>query len=421
LTLADRGRGPGDELESVLAQPGCPTCRRESSLGRRWLESYGDEHHTDPEVAERVYRAGGFCPGHTREFASGPAASWALVRTALGAVSVRGGKVAAGAVDPGDGCPVCAESEAAALRWTTWLVSALGEPGSARRWKEHGGLCVDHVLSVGPVVPAAPAKVLVDAALEALGDEGRRRPAVLGGYDEDAERREAIRQERAGALLAAEEALVARTGLQRALAEAEPDGCPLCRSEARANWRYVGWLLAAGETQPATNEEFQACRSHLADIVARSDAPARGLVLAANAERLPGVLSGVLAGRRGRRGSGATLRQRCRICSVAETAVRRTSQLLAAAWSDPAGREGLSRSHGPCAQHARALVTGSPWRAVLAGRLAMVTWELEETVRRNSWSTRWEPGQARRGVAEAALALLDGRTALGLVATPATG
>lgn len=422
--MSDRGRSPGEELLTVLAQPGCPTCRREADIGRRWLETFGEEHHTDPAVAERVYRAGGFCPAHGREFAAGPAASWAMPRLVLGVITVLGTAVASGAAIPVEPCPACAEASAAALRWTTWLVPALADRSVEDRFREHGGLCVDHVLAIAPLVQPGVAAALVGAARGALGQEGPARDAALAGADADAPRREAVRVERAGDLLAAEDVLPAQPGLDRARAEVEPGGCPLCRSAARATWRYQSWLLLGDRPQPSSPDEQQSCRSHLADVVARAEAPAREVVLAANADRLPPVLEQAAA-RRGRRGGrdgrDAVLRQRCRTCSVADFAVARTTQLLDAAWRDPQGRAELERSHGICLHHARALPAGSPWRSVLGARLAMATWELEETVRRTSWSTRWEPDRARAGVWPESLARVDGRIDWGLAAVGAGG
>jgi hypothetical protein len=270
---------------------------------------------------------------------------------------------------------------------------------------------VEHVVALAPELAPAVVDSLVGACLDALKGEQPRRDATLIGSDADARARERRRVELAARLLTGEAEERALPALAMAKAAAVVPGCPACLAGARATWRYLDWLLADGGAEAASQDEMLCCARHLADVEQRDPSAGRERVLAANATRMARYLDAALgAGRRG----GADARLRCRVCGVTEHAELRSVSLLDAAWADAAGRAALEASHGLCLQHTVGATTGSPWRILLAARLGLAQWELEEVVRRTSWSTRWEADSRRAGVASEAQELLDGRISLGL-------
>lgn len=89
----------------------------------------------------------------------------------------------------------------------------------------------------------------------------------------------------------------------------------------------------------------------------------------------------------------------CVACVAAATARRRTFALLAATLLSRPGRERFERSDGLCLRHA-ALASAEPAvgaasfalvAGVAEGRVAAVLFELEEALRKSSWSVRYEP------------------------------
>jgi hypothetical protein len=86
----------------------------------------------------------------------------------------------------------------------------------------------------------------------------------------------------------------------------------------------------------------------------------------------------------------------CPACRTMATAALRTTRLIEAILLSAAGQEQYLRSGGLCLRHLELLTPHSePGSVALeraAARVALAGWELEESRRKNAWSSRFEPG-----------------------------
>jgi hypothetical protein len=94
----------------------------------------------------------------------------------------------------------------------------------------------------------------------------------------------------------------------------------------------------------------------------------------------------------------------------------RESALLVAAVQDEVTARAYAASHGICVRHAQQLAdddASGPLVAVLRARLAVLGWELDEALRKSSWTERWHRGGPEANAWLRAPSYLDGRVFLG--------
>ncbi len=104
----------------------------------------------------------------------------------------------------------------------------------------------------------------------------------------------------------------------------------------------------------------------------------------------------------------------CRACEAATITMGRTGQLLDAAATDPALTAQVDAAHGACLRHVLASEPASDrFRELLVARLHLLRWSLEESLRKDRWTTRWETRGAELSAWTAAPALIDGRSYAG--------
>jgi len=247
-----------------------------------------------------------------------------------------------------------------------------------------------------------------------------------------------------------------RRALRNALAA---QGCPVCQAETHAVLQYTRWLAREISVAPiqSWSSALCLCPEHgwrfaqsakdalkkLAAEIQRSwaerlaeltlslaAAPAGGPAArwrfvrlrmgsrtAARGEAFRAALSEAL--RSGRRTAQLQARRTfrlepCPLCQAVGTARERTIALIAASLGDPAIRTAYEIGDGLCLRHLRAAVPHAGHEAArilihtAQVRLAILEWELEELLRKQSWTVRHEATGPERGAWQRAARFLSG-------------
>ncbi|HEX5467216.1 MAG TPA: hypothetical protein VFW92_11135, partial [Candidatus Limnocylindrales bacterium] len=212
--------------------------------------------------------------------------------------------------------------------------------------------------------------------------------------------------------------VLSRDGL---VAELRAGRCPACSAARAASVAFLAYLDGA-ETRDELRDLPSLCRDHLWSAVrTRPHAAVRALDAArqrwaGRTVELP--VHGPAANWTGRldvadratwRASirparafsevlGRVLRaDECRACRAAVTAAQRVTALLDATLEQPAVAQAYAAAPGLCLRHLDRAMTGlSAAARVSVIRHAVVVsgalgWELEESIRKSSWSVRYEP------------------------------
>lgn len=412
---ANRARTRGDVLR-LLAEGGCPACRRDTDSQRRWMSSYIHEGNVDSEVIAALRASRGFCAAHTRVLLARTDAPFVLPASLSETISARLPDLAAGPA-PGTGCPPCLSGRRAASDVLEMVASVISDPAVADAL-EAAELCLAHTVEL-----ARP------AAVRAFSDRfaGLTGTAALGpmtGDDPDADARARLLP----ALYEADdsdEKAVREPALRRAMEVLGTDSCPGCRAGSVAAVRYLRWLGEARQDLDRKLDPVQTalCAAHLHDLSTVDPLTASWIadlehpVIATRVDRLATALGS------GRRGPGdalsryaATVRP-CPACRAVATAVDRLLELLAAALPDAGLRQQLEAGHGLCVVHAPALAAKSGDAlplTVLRARLQVLGWELAESRRKREWWTRHERQGSEMGAWRRAPTHLVGDAYLGL-------
>jgi hypothetical protein len=308
------------------------------------------------------------------------------------------------------------------------VLDALRRERDARRYGEHPGLCLDHVVALGETAEATPMKVVAERLLEGLRNPDTASAlALLARADDDAPRR-AIWRERLS------EPSVVTSTIAHLRARLGVDTCPVCLAAELGERRYLDWLLERSRNDDPSlrTNPGELCSAHLRDAALQDPAAARYAI-----DRKRAVTVGALkrlqdglarlpqpTGRRRRSDGEVSAHVRatvlavheCPACRARTTAERRQLELLDAALALTPVRRDYESSHGLCVHHALrfgASASGQVVHRVVEGRVAVLAWEVAETRRKYVWTCRHEiPGPEQdawlRGFAQ-----IDGRVLLG--------
>ncbi|MYQ75820.1 MULTISPECIES: hypothetical protein [unclassified Streptomyces] len=397
----------------------CAVCRERDVAATRWLSYFVMESHAQQGTRARVHAAAGLCPAHTRCLLADESAPWLMPQFLD--LAVGGGTRLLG--EPGTGparCPCCVAGDDAAERALETLLRAF-DHAPVRGAVRDGAVCLPHTAALAARVPAPYALELASAASAALAQEPCE-TAWLAGGDEDADARAELHL-RMDPLLLDEEQGRSRSVTDRWNADVGRGCCPLCLAEHRATWRLLRWAAAAtGPGRPA-REECALCAPHLYDLAAIGG-PNVDAVLAENRSQWDARLSrfgrALSESRKAQTQLGAHLLSapRCRACDAGDEAAQRQASLLVAQLHDPVQAERYGHEHGICLRHALNWQGRPPAvvREVSTARLALLRWEIDETLREQDWHTRHEIKGSAARVSARAPTLLDGRIYAGLPA-----
>ncbi len=442
---------------AVAPDVSCAVCDFvEDSVERRMAYILAEDLGS-PSFVESM-RRGGWCVRHARRVAGsadGPRFTRALRTVIEGWVlrSAGGG----GMFRIGGGCPPCetrAWAEAHAL-------GSLANPHSAQAGVDPsatGSVCLRHLdLLIDRVTPGGIDDVAsrIRARVRQASDSERLGPmeaaACVAGRDPDASCRGD------GSLAPATDA-PRREGpgwtdgsfdLDGLVDELGDGRCPVCSAIRAAARNFLVWLGEPGGGEERHRDADAVCVEHLHDAAASIPLAAERAVSASierwgwMADRLVdlGVPSERVVDRvrraigafraahgtdrsRGgwalavealradpasvaaRRIEGARSRRRrtCIACEAAVAAAERTSLLVGVLLTRSAGRRAYESTDGLCLSHAASAIPllGAEASAAVAeaagSRAARVAWELDEALRKSSWSRRYEP-RGREAVA----------------------
>jgi hypothetical protein len=316
-------------------------------------------------------------------------------------------------------------------------------------------LCLPHSLAVVPTADPFALELVCDTLATRL--EHPEGVTALTGLDRDAPARATWRARVPDSASAAfEPGDTIHKLLDRLLA----DACPACLRSGQAEREYLVWLVAERRQHGRilANDPGEVCPAHLADLAAL-DAAAGAAAGSRTADRwrselravsaelaLPAARSADRGGRGSPRGADADLRRRwprrglaaksqevdrsdwgparaglagdrlCPICRAVAVAQRRELALLVAALKLPAVARAYLSGHGLCARHVRDLVepeSSSLAHRHLAARLGVLSWELEESSRKEAWACRHEPKGPEASAYGRLIAQIDGHALMG--------
>lgn len=443
----------GEPASQVSSRASCVVCAFVgSSVERRifflFAEGLGEGWFVD------AMRRGGFCLRHARHVGrEGGARLAGACRHIVAGWRDRLAR-AEGERErpPASACPLC-ETESWAEGHALWLLAGPDRARAAAALGALEPLCLAHLerlLGLAgprqvPQVRTRLGELLERATATGLGLE--QRLTILIGPDPDS----AIRTGGLGGLAASPDApstswLDGLLSAEGFMAELAVGRCPACTGPAALVRRLLAWLADPGLRPDDRREQEHLCAGHLRDALAVAPLAAERALAAtlggwvALVERLPTVTELPAAAFRARArrlgeryreerarrpqrpgplaAAGAALAdllwpaasveravaratgQRahpCVACGVMAGAAGRTLDLAGALLVAAPAAEHYRASGGFCLGHAArspALLGPGPRSVVLAtarARVARQLWELDEAVRKSSWSVRYEP------------------------------
>lgn len=448
-----------DALGAEHRRVRCAVCRAVRAERDRFLFWFFTEAGHEAPTMRELADSWGFCPSHTRAVLADEQSIVVLPPILLGALRTVDRTLASDGVEQPRACPWCTREEIVVTRTIETFRRNLASNRS-RSAGDLGPLCRDHLATLIAALEPSEATRLAKAALRDFGAAGR--DELLGLLDRSADTDFALRSTiRADRGRERSRAPSSADGFGRLYADLAVDACPTCHVGERTVRRYLGWGASQDGTRAAIDELAPLCPEHANDLAAIAPDVARQ-VRATTAAQVASSLElavarlATLPGRGvGRaRASAApsvghstvgvdaslgklTLRDRltrsrrtllrdavapvarsrsCTACAVRDTAEDREMDLLAAALRARSAANRYSESHGLCVRHAllhpAARATGV-LREELRARIGVRIWQLDDAIRRLSWSTRHEPPVDVARTVDGAITLLDGHTFLG--------
>ncbi len=467
LTKAKRRRAQ-DEAEVLrkLAQPGCVSCREEEEAEERFFMWYLAESYLFPESLNHMIRARGFCRVHTQTFIGDgipstiayvyrflTASALETVEEAKRHVARRGeARNVARLLLPTATCLACARREAHVAYVQQRLANILADPRSRPTLPPSPAVCLPHLRTLALHLDRNGLHLLVAGLRERLaGDTPRAALSWVWGAPPPPP----LSAPEGDAIDAGDSTTLG--ALRNALAA---PGCPVCRAETHAVLQYTRWLAREISVAPIQSWTSALClcpehgwrfaRSAAEDALKRLVTEIQRSWAGRLAE-LTRSLAAVPAGGRGSRwrlvrlrvGSRTTARSEafcaalsealrsgrraaqiqarrtfrlepCPLCQAVGTARERTIALIAASLGDPTIRRAYEIGDGLCLRHLPAAVARARRDELLIlirpvrARLGVLEWELEEFLRKQSWTVRYEAMGPERGAWQKAAQSLSG-------------
>lgn len=405
------------EARQLLARTPCCVCSERDEAVERWLKFFIADSHTDQGVMGRVRAAGGLCPAHTRALLADPSAPWLLPQVHQAALHG-----SAALLDP-DGpaplrCAACTAGDSATQRALATLTAVI-DHNDVRSAVHPGTVCLPHLAELTAHVPPEEA-LLLAAATSASLEEHQPSLPVLAGADPDADAR-CAQYTRLDRLLPVEAERQLHGITARWESDLDMGSCPLCLAQERSVRRLLQWMATRVGRGAPNEEERRLCPRHLYDIDAIGGPglpPVLEVATGQWQDRLTRFRRLLTQGKGAPQTAGAELTAtvRCRACAEQELAEARQLGLLTAQLQDPVQAQKYAVTHGVCLRHAAAhrnrLPAGA--RSLLVARLAQLSWEVDEALRKQDWRTRHETRGAEATVDRRAPTLLDGQVWAGM-------
>jgi len=421
------------ELERLLREPGCPVCRSVDEGERSFFSWFQIESFSAAEVHARLRAGMGMCPRHSRRLVEELGEGEGHIMTTVMRHALAGARqVLRGGGHPGP-CPACEAVAFGAQRGRNVLLGGLSDPGHARLYSDHDGICLRHLLHAAEVADRSALRLLAERLAASLGErDGSTLVSLIAGVDRDAGRRGAWRER-------LPEPPGDGSTVARLCRQLESEACPVCLARGQADRRYVHWFVERTSERDSSLETDpgQLCAPHLHDIAVVGEAGAASAAHRQRATRL-GQLQRLLnrldqsppPARRGRRRGNEDLppgcneltsMEHCPACHARDGVERAQLALVNAALALRPVRDRYEQSHGLCVRHALQIPEGRA--ADLAhrhadARVSVLAWEVEETARKYAWAYRHEPSGPETDAWIRAVGQIDGQAFEG--AMPAT-
>ena len=421
------------ELERLLREPGCPVCRCVEEGERSFFSWFQIESFSVAEVQARLRAGMGMCPRHSRRLVDDLGEGEGHIMTTVMRHALAGARqVLRGGGQPGP-CPACEAVAFGAQRGRSVLLEGLADPGHARRYSDHDGICLPHLLHAAEVADRSALRLLAERLAASLEErDGSALVRVIAGIDQDACRRRAWRER-------LPEPPGDGSTVARLCRQLESEACPVCLARGQADRRYVHWFVErAGERDPSLQTDpGRLCAPHLHDIEVVDEAGAASAAERLRATRL-GQLRGLLdrldqpppPARRGRRRANEdpapgchelTSMDHCPACHARDGVERARLALVNASLALRPVRDRFEQSHGLCVRHALQIPEGRAGEVAhrhADARVSVLAWEVEETARKYAWAYRHEPSGPEADAWLRAIGQIDGQALEG--SPPAT-
>lgn len=440
-------------LLSLLAQQGCPICQDAADTDRRYFFWFYNEKYYQSVTLDALSQSLGFCRAHGACLTQGSQGSYqvAFVHEILLRRVLRGLREA-GTTGPRENrcgtalsilglCPPCADREERAGSDAFWFAPFREDGSRADHYGRPGMLCFPHLqMLTGHLSASAFERLLAlheDSMAFALESLVERKDALR--RLSSADHREllepllpalwlAVGHERNPVCWAAPKGLAASAQRRDPVAEfleglRRDDACAVCLEVQRAWLEWVGWLRNAVEQGAKAEDLLPTCPEHVWPMVRLGSCPLavetaeNVLSLALHQVRAalrafappakdggqgPFLLlrKGLLQSQRLRIQAAREVMERglrCPVCDRLRNAEDRALRLLSVLIKARQGRAAMEDGHGLCLQHlskALAVDPTPPSRRFLleveVAKLDRLHWELEEALRKTSWSCRPE-------------------------------
>ncbi len=414
----------------MLGADTCPMCTYVAEVERSYFAWFVAENYSAASVRGQLRTSLGMCPTHSRRLMEDPGPGPILTTVVHEALT----GAAAHLREPGPGapCPACAALSRASDDARHLVVHALATDSEARRFQDHAGLCLKHVLEVGEIADLTVMTLVAERLLESLGTGDMHDALARLATDDDVQRRARWRERLA-------EPDDTTSTIAQLCARLEVAACPVCLAAGLGERRYLEWFLDnSRRAEPSLRTDpGELCAAHLRDAVWQ-DPEAAGYALERKRDVTASALSRLLdclspasspTGRRRHadeevgehlRGTLLALHP-CPACRAGQTAEQRQLELLDAALSITSVRAAYETSHGLCVRHVARLgssASAQTARRVAIGRVAVLAWEVGEIHRRYAWACRHEPAGPERDAWLRGLVQIDGQTLLGAPPPP---
>ena len=413
------------ELERLLREPGCPVCRTVEEGERSFFSWFQIESFSVAEVQTRLRAGMGMCAGHSRRLVDDLGEGEGHILTTVMRHALAGARQTLRSGGQPEPCPACEAIAFGAQRGRSVLLGGLSNPGQARLYSAHDGVCLRHLVHAGEVADRSALRLLAERLAASLEErDGSALVRVIAGVDQDAGRRGAWRER-------LPEPPGSGSTVARLCRQLEEEACPVCLARGQADRRYVRWFVErASERDPSLETDpGQLCAPHLYDITVVDDAGAASAAERQRAARL-GQLRRLLQrladppprpARRGRRGASEdpapgchelTAMEHCPACHARDGVERAQLALVNAALALRPVRDRYEQSHGLCVRHALQIPPGRAAEVAhrhTDARVAVLAWEVEETARKYAWAYRHEPSGPETGAWIRAMGQIDGQ------------
>ncbi|MEJ2656055.1 MAG: DUF6062 family protein [Desulfobacterales bacterium] len=432
------------ELFRRLDEKGCPVCSVLEHHDRKYFSWFSIEKYHEPAFLESLTHALGFCTRHGAYLDQQN--HWASQITAVHnhAASLVRSRISEGlAVEENDlrltfkdrsPCPACLSYQKTSERTLWFFKKIIGEKESLKKYGYPGILCFPHFKSLtdnaslklfARLLSSHEAAMLsATRVLKKIGSKGTHVPTESEPI-QNALSLSVGREQNPGNSF-----FLSRISKIPEYRDPLPDfisslrentGCPICKDIYRSLSQWIYWLnknIDFTDNYEAMRDVLPTCNAHVWSCI-RLGNPALQFVVASAALRAAqekvNNASRHLKQMNTTRKQSITFSLFCPLCSRIDAANNRALNLLLALLQESRYRIDFENGYGLCLQHLADALDMQPSKEigrflirVESAKLALLEWELEETMRKTAWTARPEIKGSEQSAWHRALARFSG-------------